>query len=91
MILWGLGRSPSEFLANMAKYEHLSIYKDAFDLNLHVEQIVRNFSRYHKYTLGTDLRNRSRTVMRLIVRANNAPKDDVEQRRSTLQELREEH
>ncbi len=75
----------------MTKYGHLPIYQVAFDLNLYVEQIVRHFSRYHKYTLGTDLRNRSRTVMRLIVRANNAPKDDVEQRRSTLQELREEH
>ncbi len=21
---------------------------------MHVEQVVRNFSRYHKYTLGTD-------------------------------------
>ena len=44
----------------MAQYEHLPIYKAAFDLNLYVEQIVRNFSRYHKYTLGTELRERSR-------------------------------
>ena len=43
----------------MAQYEHLPIYKAAFDLNLYVEQIVRNFSRYHKYTLGTELRERS--------------------------------
>jgi hypothetical protein len=36
----------------MARYEHLAIYKKAFDFNLYVEQIVHNFSRYYKYTLG---------------------------------------
>ena len=74
----------------MAQYEHLPIYKAAFDLNLYIEQIVRNFSRYHKYTLGTELRNRSRQVVRLIVRANNTQKGEVEQKRAALQELREE-
>ncbi len=74
----------------MAQYEHLPIYKAAFDLNLYIEKIVRNFSRYHKYTLGTELRERAREVVKLIVRANNAPKDDVEQRHTVLQRLREE-
>ena len=41
----------------MARYEHLPIYREAYDLTLHIEKIVQNFSRYHKYTLGTDLRN----------------------------------
>jgi hypothetical protein len=90
LILWGLGRSPSEFLENMAQYEHLPIYKAAFDLNLYIEQIVRNFSRYHKYTLGTELRERARTLVKLIVRANNAQKNETEQKRAALQELREE-
>jgi len=74
----------------MAQYEHLPIYKAAFDLNLYIEQIVRNFSRYHKYTLGTELRERARDVVKLIVRANNAPKDDASQRQTVLQQLREE-
>jgi len=26
------------------------------DLAVHMEQFVRNFSRYHKYTLGSELR-----------------------------------
>ena len=56
----------------MARYEHLPIYKKAYDLNVYVENIVRHFSRYHKYTLGTDLRNMSRNVVGLIVKANNA-------------------
>ena len=32
----------------MARYEHLPIHRAAFDLALHLETIVRNFSRYHK-------------------------------------------
>lgn len=37
----------------MARYDHLPIYRAAFDLAVHLEQIVRHFDRYHKYTLGT--------------------------------------
>jgi hypothetical protein len=36
----------------MAQYEHLPIYKAAFDLQIYFEGIVKNFSRYHKYTHG---------------------------------------
>ena len=43
----------------MARYEHLPIYRAAFDLAVHMEKIVRHFSRYHKYSLGTELRVRS--------------------------------
>ena len=46
----------------MAQYEHLPIYKKAFDMTIYIENAVRGFSRYHKYTLGTDLRDISRTV-----------------------------
>ncbi len=56
----------------MARYEHLPIYKKAFDLAVYVDPMVRDFSRYHKYTHGTDLRNGTRQVLRLIIRANNA-------------------
>lgn len=71
----------------MAQYEHLPIYKKAFDLNLYFEKIVRNFSRYHKYTLGTELRERVRQVVKLIIRANNSRDHD---KLRTLFELREE-
>ncbi len=40
----------------MARYEHLPIYKKATDLTIYLEKVVRNFSRYHKYILGSDLR-----------------------------------
>ncbi len=47
----------------MACYEHLPI---------HFEKVVAGFSRYHKYTLGTELRNKSREILVLIVKANAA-------------------
>ena len=57
----------------MARYEHLPIYKAAMDLTVYIEQVVRNFSRYHKYTLGSDLRQQSRELVTLIIRANSRP------------------
>jgi hypothetical protein len=56
----------------MAQYEHLPIYKKAYDLTLYFEKIVHNFGRYHKYTVGTELREFSREVLRLIRQANDA-------------------
>ena len=55
----------------MARYEHLPIYKTAMDLTVYFEQVVRNFSRYHKYTLGSDLRQQSRELVTVIIRANS--------------------
>lgn len=55
----------------MARYEHLPIYRDALNLAVHFEKIVAGFSRYHKYTLGTELRNASRKTVTLIIQANN--------------------
>ena len=70
----------------MARYEHLPIFRDAYDLTVHIEKIVRNFSRYHKYTLGSDLRKRSRIILDKIVQANS----DRENRQARLLELRQE-
>jgi len=41
------------------------------DLTIYLEKIVRNFSRYHKYTLGSELRDKSREIVGLIIRANS--------------------
>ena len=43
------------------------------DLTVYIETIVRNFSRYHKYTLGSDLRQQSRELVTVIIRANSRP------------------
>jgi hypothetical protein len=58
--------------AVLAHYEHLPIYKGAFDLLIYFEKIVRNFSRYNKYSHGKDLRDLTRKIVSLIVRANNS-------------------
>ena len=68
----------------MARYEHLPIYKKAYDLNVYFEKIVRGFSRYHKYTLGTELRTGARETVKLIRYANNQT-----DKRQSLIELRE--
>ena len=46
----------------MAKYEHLPIYQKAMEMAVYFEKIVRNFSRYNKYTLGSELRAVSRVI-----------------------------
>lgn len=58
--------------SHMARYEHLPIYKKALDVAVHFEKVAAGFSRYHKYTLGTELRNCSRGIITLIVKANSA-------------------
>ena len=56
----------------MARYEHLPIYRAAFDLAVHMEKTVKSFDRYHKYTLGTELRDQSRLILSRIIEANSS-------------------
>ena len=67
----------------MARYEHLPVYKTGFDLLVWTEEVVRGFSRYHKYTIGTDLRNQIRKIVNSVVEANGIS-DKIE----TLRRLR---
>jgi 23S rRNA-intervening sequence protein len=69
----------------MARYDHLPIYRAAFDLAVHIEKLVRHFSRYHKYTLGTELRDGSRRILARIIEAN-----DSRDRGPVLEHLRQE-
>jgi hypothetical protein len=55
----------------MARYDHLPIYKAAMDLAIYVEKIVRHFSRYDRYTLGSDLRQRRREAVGVTLAANS--------------------
>ena len=74
----------------MAQYEHLPIYRDVFKFLIYCETIVKNFSRYHKYTHGSDLRNAARQAVKLIIRANNS-QDKIaalEELRLTLEEIK---
>ncbi len=68
----------------MARYEHLPIYKQAMDVAVHFEKVVAGFSRYHKYTLGTELRNQSRAVVALIMKCVSEPPGSVRQARTQV-------
>lgn len=39
-------------------------------MTVYFEKVVLGFSRYNKYTLGTDLRDRSRAVLLAVAKAN---------------------
>jgi hypothetical protein len=54
----------------MVHYTNLPIYKASFDLAIYFEKIVKNFERYHRYTLGADLRNKSRQIATQVMRIN---------------------
>ena len=41
-------------------------------MTAHFEKLVAGFSRYHKYTLGTELREGSRTLLQQVLRTNSA-------------------
>ncbi len=55
----------------MARYEHLPVFKKAMELTVYLEQVVRNFSRYHKYGIGAELRQQARQIIGLIIKANS--------------------
>ena len=40
------------------------------DLTIYFEKIVRNFTRYHKCTLGSQLREKRREIVGLIIKTN---------------------
>ena len=71
-------------------YENLPVYKSALDLAVYFEKIVRHFERYHKYTIGVDLRNLSREILILIAKANTKQvrKESLEGALGKLEELK---
>ncbi len=71
-----------------AAYEGLPIYRAATDMVVYFETIVRGFSRYHKYTIGTELRNLSYAILVLISEAN-IRNDRAEKLKSALNKLQE--
>ena len=68
----------------MAKYEHLAIYKKSLELAVYMETAVKGFSRYHKYTIGADLRKGARELVMLGMKANS-----LKEKALILNELRD--
>jgi hypothetical protein len=54
----------------MAAYDHLPIFKKMMNLTVYVENMVMRFSRYHRYTLGTELRTMCQSALAVIAEAN---------------------
>jgi four helix bundle protein len=52
------------------KYENLTIYKSALDFCVYIETIVKSFDKYHKYSIGNDLRVYSKDILFTIQKAN---------------------
>ncbi len=67
----------------MAAYEHLPIFKVMMSTTIAVELAVKQFPRYHKYTLGSELRSMCHEALALIMTANS-----MAQRREMLLRLR---
>lgn len=62
-----------------------AIWADAMALATEIEVAVRGFPRYHKYTLGTDLRRQAALVCRLVARAARFPDQRGESLRLLVQ------
>ena len=72
----------------MAGSEALPIYKSALSLAVYMEQIVRGFEKYHKYTMGVELREKSKTLLFAINRVNMS--DDKVKALTTLRDACED-
>jgi hypothetical protein len=50
----------------MANYNNIHILQDAQLMMVEVERIVKDFLRYHKYTLGAELRKKAIQIYKLV-------------------------
>lgn len=55
----------------MARYEHLKVFKEAYDLLVYFYKISRGFPKEVKYGLALEIHNKTSTLISLIVANNN--------------------
>lgn len=67
------------------RYKALPLWRDATRLLVETEDAVRRFPRYHKYTLGSDLRRQAMAICQRIARA--AQEHDVGRRARLVEDL----
>ena len=60
----------------MAHYQNLPVFKSALRLQVYLENAVKGFSRYHKYTIGARLRETGWDMLNLIIKVNNTVRED---------------
>jgi len=53
-------------------YTNLPIFKASLDLAVYLDSIVKNQDRYHRYTIGSDLREYSKQILFFVSKANRA-------------------
>ena len=60
------------------------------ELNVYIETIVRGFSRYNKYSIGEELREKSRMILYQIYKIyfSKGKKNSVEKLRNLIEELK---
>ena len=68
------------------RYKQTTLWRDASQFMVDVEEAVRRIPRYHKYTLGTDLRRHAMSICRLVARA--AQVNDTQRREAQLEQHR---
>lgn len=56
----------------MARYEHLQVFKDCYDLTLGAIQIIRTFPKSFKYSLGNDISQNLFLALTLIQKTNSS-------------------
>lgn len=66
-------------------YDELPIFKASLDFAVYIEMIVKGFDKYHKYTIGVDLRTHSKKMLFLVNKANISKENRVK----ILTELRD--
>ena len=52
--------------------ENLPIFKAALDLTVYIDTIVKNQERYHKYSIGADIREHAKSMLFIINKANRS-------------------
>lgn len=66
------------------------IYRDANQLIIDTELAVRQFPRYHKYTLGSEMRSSAYTILENISLAINQPKSMIKDKKDLIQQAHRE-
>jgi hypothetical protein len=68
----------------MARYDHLSVYQNAYDLNLYFFKLSRGFPKDFKYGLAGEVKSLLSELLDQIVIANNATDKVIVLKKATL-------